>query len=123
MDRPNPGRAWIVARASALSPETILASLNDGDFYASTGVTLKEIRATPDALTVEIEPPATMGSPSRCRVLFIGKDGRVLAIANNNPARYVFTGTEMYVRARVEDSNGLRAWTQPVIVKPRTGSR
>jgi hypothetical protein len=40
-------------------------------------------------------------------------------VSKENPARYTFTGGEQYVRARIEDSNGLHAWTQPVIVKPR----
>lgn len=113
-DRPNPGRAWVVARAPALTREHILAALNEGRFYTSTGVTLKDLRATPDALTVEIEPSTMTGSPSRFRVVFIGKEGRVLAVSNDNPARYGFVGNEGYVRARIEDSNGLRAWTQPV---------
>jgi hypothetical protein len=121
MDRPNPGRAWIVVRAPALTREQILASLNDGNFYASTGVTLKDVRAAPDSLSVEIEPSTMTGSPPRFRTVFIGNGGRVLAVSNENPARYTFTGSERYVRARVEDSNGLRAWTQPVIVKPRSG--
>jgi predicted metal-dependent phosphoesterase TrpH len=119
-DRASPGRAWIVARAPALTRESVLAALNDGDFYASTGVTLKDIRATPDALTVDVEASPATGSPSRVRVVFIGRDGRVLAVSNDNPARYVFAGSETYVRARVEDSNGLRAWTQPVNPKSDT---
>jgi hypothetical protein len=114
-ERPSPGRAWIVARARTLTRESILASLNDGDFYASTGVALKDIRATAEALIVEVEPSPATGSPSRFRVVFIGKEGRVLAMSNDNPARYAFAGNETYVRARVEESNGLRAWTQPVM--------
>ncbi len=120
-DRANPGRAWVVARATALTREHIVASLNEGNFYASTGVALKDIRATTDSLTVDVEPPPASGSPSRFRVVFIGREGRVLSVANDNPARYAFTGNELYVRARIEDSNGLRAWTQPVLV-PRSSS-
>jgi hypothetical protein len=43
-------------------------------------------------------------------------------VSNDKTARYAFTGNELYVRARIEDSNGLRAWTQPVLV-PRSSSR
>jgi hypothetical protein len=67
---------------------------------------------------VEIEPSAMTGSPSRFRVVFIGKDGRELSVSHDNPARYSFTGNEGYVRARIEDSNGLKAWTQPVMAGP-----
>jgi hypothetical protein len=116
-ERASPGRAWIVARAPALTREHLLAALNEGHFYASTGVTLKDVRAGADGLTVEIDQAAATGSPSRFRVVFIGRDGRVLAMSNDNPARYAFTAGETYVRARVDDSNGLHAWTQPVFVK------
>ena len=119
IDRPNPGRGWVAVRASALTREAILVGLNDGNFYASTGVNVKDIQSTPDSLTVEIEPAApgpTLGK--RYRVVFIGENGRVLGVSNENPAKYAFTGNEGYVRARIEDSGGLRAWTQPVFVKP-----
>jgi hypothetical protein len=121
-ERANPGRAWVVVRAPALTREHIVASLNDGNFYASTGVALKDVHATGESLTVDVEPPAATGSPSRFRVVFIGREGRVLSTSNETPARYTFTGNEQYVRARIEDSNGLRAWTQPVLV-PRSSSR
>ena len=35
-----------------------------------------------------------------------------------NPASYKFKGNEQYVRARIEDSGGRRAWTQPVFLVP-----
>jgi hypothetical protein len=120
IDRANPGRGWVVVRAFALTREAILAALNSGDFYASTGVTLKDIQATPESLTVEIQPDApAASSPKRYRVVFVGKDGRVLAVSNQNPASYQFKGNEAYVRARIEDSGGRRAWTQPVFLAGR----
>ncbi len=120
IDRADPGRGWVVVRAAALTREAILAGLNSGDFYASTGVMLKDIQATSESLMVEIEPNAVAtGSPKRFRVVFVGKDGGVLAVSNQNPASYKFKGTEMYVRARIEDSGGRRAWTQPVFLASR----
>ena len=112
--RANPGRAWIAVRAAALSRETILDALTNGNFYASTGVNLKDIQATNNSLTVEVR--TTSNDSRHYRVVFIGKEGHVLAVSYDNPARYDFKGTEGYVRARIEESNGLRAWTQPVIV-------
>lgn len=120
IDRANPGRGWVVVRASALTREAILAGLNSGDFYASTGVTLKDIQSTAESLTVEIEPnSAATGSPKRFRTMFVGKDGGVLAVSNQSPASYKFKGNEAYVRARIEDSGGRRAWTQPVFLGGR----
>ena len=116
--RPFPGRAWVVVRAATLTRESILAALEDGEFYASTGVTLRDIRSTSESLAVDIQPDEG-GYPRRFRVVFIGENGRVLAATQNNPARYAFVGDEGYVRARIEDSRGLRAWTQPVFVESR----
>jgi hypothetical protein len=120
MDRANPGRGWVVVRASALSREAILAALNSGDFYASTGVSLKDIQATPESLTVEIQPASPApSSPKHYRVVFVGKGGSVLAVSSQNPASYKVKGNEGYVRARIEDSGGRRAWTQPLFLARR----
>lgn len=107
----NPGGAWVMVRAPALTRDAIVAALDAGEFYASTGPEIRDIRREPDALVVELAPPANQ---RRYRVVFIGEGGRVLSTSYENPARYSLTGSETYVRARVEDSNGLRAWTQPV---------
>jgi predicted metal-dependent phosphoesterase TrpH len=117
LDRANPGRGWVVVRAPSLTRESIVAALNAGDFYASSGVELKNIVATSDALSVEIQTASPMQAAKRYRVVFIGANGRELAMSQQNPARYAFNGSEGYVRARIEDSGGLRAWTQPVFVK------
>ena len=45
---------------------------------------------------------------------FIGRNGVVLSEANASPAVYEFKGDELYVRAKVIESNGKLAWTQPV---------
>jgi hypothetical protein len=50
-------------------------------------------------------------------VQFVGKGGRVLAEVSTSPFQYDIVGNEGYVRARVLDSNGQIAWTQPVFVK------
>ena len=109
--RANPGGAWVVVRAAALTRDAIVAALDSGDFYASTGPELRDVRREGAALVVELPPPT---GGRRFRVIFIGDGGRVLSTAYDNPARYTLSGSESYVRARIEDSNGLRAWTQPV---------
>ena len=50
-------------------------------------------------------------------VYFIGNGGKTLEVAGENPAVYMIKGHESYVRARVVDSEGKIAWTQPVFVK------
>lgn len=107
-----PGQGWVMVRAARLTAEAIIAALSKGDFYASTGVELTDIQATASSLTVTIKEQ----SFAKYTVVFIGRGGRVLKEATASPARYDFTGGEGYVRAKVIDSNGPVAWTQPVRV-------
>ncbi|MEZ5362328.1 MAG: hypothetical protein R2748_08305 [Bryobacterales bacterium] len=48
------------------------------------------------------------------RVEFFGAGGKKLGESFGTEAEYALKGGEAYVRAQVLDSNGLRAWTQPV---------
>ena len=112
-DLTRPGRAWVMVRADTLSMPAILASLRRGDFYASTGVTLRSYSATAREIELEITPVSDV----RYRVDFIGRGGRVLATSTSLRARYTITRSEGYVRARVTDSHGWRAWMQPVLVR------
>ena len=107
-----PGQGWVVVRAERLEARALLAALERGDFYASTGVELSDYRADAKAMTVTVK--AT--SWSKYRIQFIGAGGRVLQEAVASPATYTYRGDEGYVRARVIESNGLLAWTQPVRV-------
>jgi hypothetical protein len=124
-----PGRAWIMVRAPELTAEAIVAALEKGDFYASTGVELEDYVVAPDSITIKVKPQ----SRSKYDVTFIGKGGRVLQTVPVDPdlsgsgasgplrivappAVYRIKGDEGYVRAKIVESNGNMAWTQPVLV-------
>ena len=113
-----PGQGWVVVRAARLSAESVLSALGAGDFYASTGVELSDVQATAQRLTVTVKEQ----SFARYTIQFIGQGGRVLKEAVASPAHYDITGGEGYVRARILDSNGQMAWTQPVFVPARAAS-
>ena len=85
-------------------------ALEQGRFYSSTGVQLDVLDTTASDIHVVVK--AT--SYSKYRIQFIGQAGRVLAETAASEARYTFTGGERYVRAKVLESNGAVAWTQPV---------
>ena len=110
-----PGQGCVVVRASRLTPESILAALAAGDFYASTGVELTDVQATPTQLTISVKEQPF----ARYTIQFIGQGGRILTEAIASPATYDITGSEGYVRAKILDSNGQTAWTQPVFVSAR----
>jgi len=109
-----PGRGWVHVRAERLTARAIVEALDRGEFYSSTGVELAEYEASPAGIALKVRAPAW----SRYRVQFIGSEGRLLAEVADAAARYTFKGDEGYVRAKVLESNGLVAWTQPVPVGP-----
>ena len=107
---PGPGRGWVFVRADRLAARPIVEALDRGVFYASTGVELSDYRVTDKAITITIK----QDSYSKYRVQFIGRNGAILSEAISSPAVYEFTGHELYVRAKILESNGRFAWTQPV---------
>ena len=51
----NAGRGWVQVRADSLTPASLIAALEAGDFYASTGVTLKEVSLANNVLEVAVD--------------------------------------------------------------------
>jgi hypothetical protein len=111
-DVAGPGRGWVMVRAPRLEARAIVDALEAGEFYASTGVVLDEVRVTPSHVHVAVRPVPS----SKYRIQFIGREGRLLHEALDPVATYDITGSEGYVRARVLESNGRIAWVQPVMV-------
>ncbi len=107
-----PGRGWVMVRAERLEARALLAAMERGDFYASTGVVLDEVDATGHDLRITVRAAGV----AKYRIQFIGAGGRLLSEVPDASAVYTFTGREGYVRAKVIDSNGRIAWVQPVMV-------
>lgn len=111
----SPGHGWVYVQAPALEPRALVEALEQGRFYASTGVELRDLEATSSQLRIAVKTTTF----SKYHVLFIGQGGRVLRDVPGPEATYTFTGDERYVRAKVVESNGAVAWTQPVGVGPQ----
>jgi len=116
-----PGRGWIMVRAPALDASALVRAMDAGDFYASTGVTVQDLRADAHGLAVRVAAEAT--------IRFIGtrtggEAGVVLREVKGTEAAYAFTGDELYVRAVVLSDRPQpdptfagdlqKAWIQPV---------
>jgi hypothetical protein len=123
----SPGRGWVMVRSRFLTPGSVIDGIRAGDFYASSGVTLKEVRFSPESKTLdlEIEPEGdaryttrfigTLKGYERTRRPVRDKDGRplpvtqrysddvgrVLATVEGARATYRPIGEELYVRAVV----------------------
>ena len=78
-----PGFGWVMVRAEKLGVTEILQAMERGDFYASTGVTLRDYQSDKKQITITIaEQPAT----SKYVVQFIGQWGKVLKEVTTTPA-------------------------------------
>ena len=97
-------------RADHATEAELLTALEAGASYASTGVTLGELDVRGGELVLGIEPQWEL----HYRTTFIGAHGRILDVQDGLAPVHRLRDGDGYVRARVEDSDGLVAWTQPV---------
>ena len=123
----NPGRGWLMVRAAELTPAALIAALEKGDFYSTSGVRLREVRRTPNQLCLEIEaengvtyttqfigtrkgydatsePVMVEGQPLRATRRYSKDIGAVLAEVTGPSPCYTLKGDEIYVRAKVISS-------------------
>jgi hypothetical protein len=104
-------RGYVMVRAQK-SVQAIREALLAGDFYATTGVAVRELDARREALRIAVEPVAGVSHTVR----FVGRGGRVLSESSGSDASYAPRGDEGYVRAVVAASSGEKAWIQPVFI-------
>ena len=107
-----PASAWVVVRAESLTRENILNALMAGDFYATTRIMLDDLRADRNGLSLKIKPWGKI----EYTTTFIGKGGKVLSVADGLEPSYRIRGDEGYVRARINCTDRLMAWTQPIFL-------
>jgi hypothetical protein len=130
LGKSNPGRGWVMVRARHLTAESIIAAMEAGDFYASSGVTLADVQRGGNSLAVEIKaepgvtyvtkfigtrrgydptsqliPPANEAAKKTLPHRRYSKDvGAVLAEVTGPRASYTLKGDELYVRAKIISS-------------------
>lgn len=127
-----PGRGWVMVRSRFLTPEHVIKAMKRGDFYASSGVTLREVRFDEATRQLQVEIEAESGVTYRTEFIATLKGkasaeeriGVVVATQEGASASYQMTGNELYVRAVVTsdqphvdpsfDDQMQQAWTQPV---------
>jgi hypothetical protein len=127
-----PGRGWVMVRASHLTPEKIIQALQAGNFYSSSGVTLRDVQFDDASRTlqIDIEPDGSATYSTRFLGSLPGENGGPpsvgveLAVVEGLSASYTLSGNELYVRAVISSSAApvdpvwegqqQQAWTQPV---------
>jgi hypothetical protein len=129
--RPRGGQGWVMVRAKELSADAIVKAMKAGDFYASTGVTLKDVRADGRKLAVEVQPEpnvayliqfiGTLASYDRSKEeakdekgsllpptqRYSDEIGKVLQEVKGTSATFTPAGKELYVRAKVVSSKAV----------------
>ena len=122
------GRGWVMVRAKSLTVEGLIAAMEAGDFYASSGVRLNDVRRENArlSLSIEAEPNVTYktefigtrrgydatntevngedGKPLRVTRRYSKDIGTVLATSTDLAPSYSLKGDEIYVRARITSS-------------------
>jgi hypothetical protein len=105
----NVAGGWIMVRSPEFTANDIEENIRTGNFYASTGVILNDYQVRNKSITIDTENGDS--------ITFIGKNGSVLNKVSGKSATYKMKGDELYVRAKITNSDGKEAWTQPVFVK------
>lgn len=123
-----PGRGWVMVLSETLTPESLIAAMEAGRFYSSSGVTLERVTSLTDGLDVAVKADADVkytieflgtrrgfdtksepvldkeGKEVRATRRYSDDIGKVLARTEGTTASYRFTGNELYVRARITSS-------------------
>lgn len=123
----NPGRGWIMVRAAELTPAALIAAMENGDFYSTTGVELSSLEFKNKTLSVEVKPVPGVNYT----IQFWGakkskkeRKGILLAEVKGTSGKYTLRKKFLYVRSKIISTKAKEnpyaegdvetAWTQPV---------
>jgi len=119
------GFAWTMVRAAEKTQEAVLDALRVGSFYGSTGPAIHSVSVDDATVTVECSPAASvtlvssrargtranagrLGYPKNAEILARDTAGLITAVRLERPYNVP------YGRVEVADSDGRRAWTNPL---------
>jgi hypothetical protein len=121
----NAGRGWVMVQSDSLNPKSIIEAMEQGSFYASTGVELKALSYKNQKLSVEVQAEKDI----EYQITFIGcKKGKnepeTFLVHKGNKASFEVSDDMLFVRCKINSTklqdNPIEnllyetAWTQPV---------
>jgi hypothetical protein len=122
----NAGRGWVMVYADALDSHALINAMEKGDFYASSGVTLSQVKLVKNELIIEVK--AETGINYIIEFVGVIKDSgqsAVLKKMNGTNGKFKLTSRHDFVRARIisdkikpnpyQEGEFEMAWTQPVL--------
>ena len=124
----NPGRGWIMVRAKQLTPAALIDALERGDYYATTGVELNDVKHNKGRLEIHVKPARgiryTIQFWGSTKTADAGARGVLLKEIKGTKAIYQLRPQDLFVRAKIISSKPKEnpykqgdmetAWTQPV---------
>ena len=101
---------WVMVKATENTPEALLEALKRGDFYASQGPELRDVRLEGDRVVVE--------SSAVVSVIAIGQGTGAKGVHGHSMTRAEVPlerlNTSPWLRVAVIDAAGKRAWSNPI---------
>jgi len=124
----NAGRGWVMVQAKSLKVEALIEAMEAGKFYASTGVTLKQLEATNNQISIEVAEEEGINYTIEFIGVKKGENGSgVIETIHGTKGNFSATADYLFVRARVtstklqsnpfEEDDFEMAWSQPVMLK------
>ena len=124
----NTGRGWVMVNSQKIETSSLINAMESGDFYSSSGVTLKKVFKNKSKILIEIE--AKDGVEYETTFMGYRKGSyeiEELRTVKGSFAQYTFQDKDLFVRAKI-NSNDLvlnsvipgetkQAWVQPFIIK------
>jgi hypothetical protein len=122
----NAGRGWIMVQTDSLSASSLITAMEDGKFYASSGVTLNKASYEDKTMSVEVAEEAGVSYT----ISFIGcrkgqTEPEVFMTLEGSEASFELKDNILFVRSTItstklhdnpiEDLLYEMAWTQPVM--------
>jgi hypothetical protein len=129
----HPGRGWVMVKSRYLTPEHLIKAMKGGDFYSSSGVTLRDVNFSKKKKTLTVEINADPNATYKTEYIVSKKSddasnvGIVVSTSEELSSSYELKEDDLYVRAVVTSSlapldpvwkeQKQQAWTQPFSAK------
>ena len=122
----NSGRGWVMVQTDVRTPESIVLTMEAGNFYASTGVSLASYEVEDAEIDIDIKTEE--GVTYRSELIGVKKgntSSEVLAVQDGGNVEFAIPEDVLFVRVKIvssklkenpfQEGDFEMAWTQPVV--------
>jgi hypothetical protein len=124
----NAGRGWVMVQAERLDASSLIAAMEAGRFYSSTGVSIELVEFEKNELKIKVS--AAEGVNYKIDFIGVSKnenESRIIKSVDGAEGSFMMTDEYFFVRALItssklqknpfQDGDFEKAWTQPVYFK------